>query len=184
VARINIGRIDTALGSCVALVLIACGGDFSTPAAQGQLAVPSRSLFPPVADAMELRCGTLDCHGQVGRNLRLYGQYGLRLSPADNPLGQPTTDAEYDACYLSIIGLEPEAMSNVVQHQAPLETLTLIRKPRGLEQHKGGELTYEGEPLDSCITGWLLGAFDADACSTVVQMQRPEPPKPGLDAGD
>lgn len=184
VARSNIGMVETARWLCAALILIGCGGDFSTPDAQSQLSVPSRSVFPPVADALELHCGTLDCHGQVGRNMRLYGQFGLRLNPADNPLAQPTSDAEYDASYASIVGLEPEAMSRVVQQQAPPETLALIRKPLGIEKHKGGRLAFDGDPLDRCMIGWLLGAFDAKACSAVVQAPRPEPPKPGLDAGE
>ena len=65
----------------------------------GQLSeaqLPSREQFPPVGAAMQRRCATLDCHGQVGRSLRLYGVGGLRLStpqnPVVDPLADPTTD--------------------------------------------------------------------------------------------
>lgn len=34
-----------------------------------------------VADALQPSCGTLDCHRQVTRNLRLFGARGLRLDP-------------------------------------------------------------------------------------------------------
>jgi hypothetical protein len=57
--------------SCVGVV----GGD----APNFVLSAPPREGFESVADAMQPSCGTLDCHGQPGRNLRLYGGRGLRL---------------------------------------------------------------------------------------------------------
>jgi hypothetical protein len=56
-------------------------------------------------------CGSLDCHGQIGRNLRLYGMQGLRLDPKDVPCGAHTSQAEIDADYQTVIGLEPEVMA-------------------------------------------------------------------------
>jgi hypothetical protein len=159
----------------VVSMLGGCNGDLSTSPSVAHLAAPSRSAFDPVADAMQLHCGTLDCHGEIGRNMRLYGQYGLRLNPKDDPLNEPTSDAEYTATYWSIVGLEPEAMSLVVQHQASPATLTMVRKPTGIEDHKGGILIQSGDPLDHCMLGWLLGSPDLNACLTVAQMPRPEP---------
>jgi hypothetical protein len=167
--------------SC-ALYLFGCN-DLSPSGPQENLSVPSRSAFPPVGDAMQLRCGTLDCHGQVGRNMRLYGRYGLRLDPNDDPLTELTSDAEYEASFESIVGLEPETMSNVVQHLADPEALTMVRKSRGIEEHKGGQIVTPGDPLDTCMVGWIVGAFDAGACESVVQTPRPEPPAPGADGG-
>src|SRR5258708_13720479 len=63
------------------------------------LVVPSRFSFPRVADAMQLHCGTLDCHGQPGRNMRLYGHYGLRLARTANPLDTQTTFDDSPASY-------------------------------------------------------------------------------------
>jgi hypothetical protein len=179
--RNNAGMLEATRALCVALSLAGCN-DFATSDAPSQLSIPSRVAFPSVADAMQLHCGTLDCHGQVGRNMRLYGLYGLRLDPTNSPLGQLTSEAEYDATYSSIVGLEPEVMAQVVRHLAAPETLTLLQKPLGIEQHMGGLLIVDGDPLDRCIVGWLIGTFDADACTAVVQMQRPEPPSPDLDA--
>jgi hypothetical protein len=169
-----------ALAVWVALFLVGCGGDLQTTSADpsGRLGVPARTGFEVVADAMQLHCGTLDCHGQTGRNMRLYGQYGLRLDPNNDPLGQTTTAAEYDASYASMVGLEPEAMSKVVHLQALPETLTMVRKPRGIELHKGGILDMQGDALDRCMVGWLVGMTDATACNSVVQT-----PRPRLDAG-
>jgi hypothetical protein len=176
-----VATVDAARGTLrslfLAIALFGCGGDLRNQDADqsGPLAVPSRTNFEPVADAMQLHCGTLDCHGQIGRNMRLYGQFGLRLDPKNNPLDQATTPAEYDACYGTMVGLEPEALSNVVKHRADPESLSMIRKPRGREKHKGGQLVLEDDPLDRCMVGWVLGAIDIGACNTVVQTPRPKP---------
>ena len=182
------GRRGTrlAVGALTALGAIGCGSDLNDTNADptGYLAVPPRVGFEAVADAMQMHCGTLDCHGQVGRNMRLYGQYGLRLDPTFDPLNEPTSDAEYNATYESVAGLEPEAMSRVVRHVAAPDTLTMIRKPRGTELHKGGQLDVQGDPLDTCLVSWVTGAIDMNACMTVTNTQRPFLPKmPSPDGG-
>jgi hypothetical protein len=62
-----------------------------------------------VSRVLERRCATLDCHGQVSRPLRIFGQYGLRLEQDGSvrPGVEPTTEAEYQANYAAVIGLEP-----------------------------------------------------------------------------
>ncbi len=128
--------------------------------------VPDRASFPPVADLLVHRCGTLDCHGETARNLRLYGSLGLRLSPGDRPVSKGTTSvAEYDEDFASVVGLEPEAMSAVVsQGGASPERLTFVRKARGAEAHKGGALFSPGDAQDRCVTSWLAGATDVADC--------------------
>jgi len=88
-----------------ACLLLACGGGIvgdplTLPPHSGApgttLAAPERATFEPVDDVLQATCGTLDCHGQLGRALRLYGGRGLRLAPTDNPADDPTTPAEYD----------------------------------------------------------------------------------------
>jgi hypothetical protein len=163
------------LAAVATLTLLGCEADLqSTDRRVTSLDLPARAPFNTVSDAMQLRCGTLDCHGQPGRNMRLYGYYGMRLDPADNPLGDPTKSAEYDASYWSVVGLEPETMARVAQKVATPDALSMVRKPRGVEKHKGGQLMSEGDALDRCIVGWLIGAFDQVACTTIVEMPRPE----------
>jgi hypothetical protein len=168
---------DLTQGLAVAVLLFACGASVTDQGAEQDgepLSVPNRAMFPHVENAMQMRCGTLDCHGQTGRNMRLYGLRGLRLDPHDNPLDGTTTTAEYDASYWSVVGLEPETLSSVVkQGGAHPETLTMIRKPRGIEMHKGGQLMTEGDPMDRCLVGWLAGRYDA-MCDTVTKTPRPE----------
>jgi len=134
---------------------------------------PPRDQFQPMSQTMGpnqppglgllmgKRCGTLDCHGQVGRNLRIYSQDGLRLASTDVPGGNATTTAEYDANYESAISLEPEIMSEVVQQQgAEPDRLTLVRKPRAEENHAGGQLFLVGDPQDKCMLSWLASNDD------------------------
>jgi hypothetical protein len=123
----------------------------SAPSADSRFVAtaPDRASFPLVADLLVHRCGSLDCHGKVERNLRLYGFSGLRLSPTDRPnvsTKTTTTAEEYDADYLSVVGLEPELLSQVVQQNgANPERLTLLRKALGTEAHKGEVLFTEGD---------------------------------------
>jgi hypothetical protein len=148
-------------------VLLGC----STPPSDARFteAVPDRASFPVVAQALVHRCGTLDCHGTQYRNLRLFGNEGLRWSATDMPL-QPacTTTPEVDQDFASVVGLEPEVMSRVVAgHGADPALLTLVRKARGTESHKGGTLMSVGDDLDVCITSWLTGQTATAACGRV-----------------
>jgi hypothetical protein len=145
----------------------------------------SEAGFGPVGDYLDHRCGTLDCHGQMSRNLRIWGCNGMRLdmfdiSSCDRSVGgSPTTPAEHQASYRSLVGLEPAAMSAVVAGGgAQPNLLTFVRKARGLEAHKGGQLIVPGDDQDRCIVSWLAGATDTGACGTALSY----PVFPTLDA--
>lgn len=175
-------------------VLLGCSGseaDANPP--NTTLAAPIQADFPKVGDALQLRCGTLDCHGQIGRNLRLYGFGGLRLpvQPDELKMGvkidfanDPTREAEQKASYNSIIGLEPEALSQVSAGLADPNQLAMVRKTRGIEKHKGGKLANVGDSLDSCIVLWLTRRFDPfesnmdkkfATCVEVINATAPDP---------
>ena len=161
------------LARCVMIMLCASGCAVATEE-EGVLELPERASFPLVADALERRCATLDCHGTSTRNLRLYGGAGLRLDPAGVSGSGSTTEAEYDASYRSVVGLEPEIMSAVVlaSGSAP-ERLTLVRKARGLEDHAAGAVLQAGAPADRCLTSWLASATDAQACALGAEVTAP-----------
>jgi len=150
------------MGTVVALLLAACAG----PADRDQLLqVPDRARFALVSGALGTHCGSLDCHGQVGRNLRLYSQAGLRLD-AYPSLEIPVSDAEVLADYQSVVALEPEQLALVVRdHGADPERLTLVRKARGREHHKGGTAVVVGDAVDRCLVSWLAGDVDDAACT-------------------
>jgi hypothetical protein len=141
----------------------------------GVVAPVDGAPFVPVADYLGFRCGSLDCHGQPGRNMRVWSCAGMRLNPnnvsfcggANDPKMPFTTPQEYEATYRSVVGLEPTVMSTVVAgHAAHPELLTMVRKARGLEAHKGGVLITPGDAQDVCITSWLAGNVNVDECTS------------------
>ncbi len=127
--------------------------------------------FRPISAVVERRCGTLDCHGQVSRPLRIYGQYGLRAPVTTPPAGYypgglaATTVDELTDNYDSMCGLEPEIMNLVVAKKDPPEALTLVRKPRLMEKHKGGLVWNKGDDGDTCVINWLTGVMDTSPCA-------------------
>lgn len=179
----------------------------------------SDESFTPVGDYLENRCGTLDCHGQTSRNLRIWGCEGMRLDPDASPASclDPTTEEEYQATYRSLVALEPQVISTVFAGCSPFgadggdvyppglschpELLTFIRKARGTEAHKGGQLICIQEPCpaglppqvpldgdaggplvdpqDVCLVSWLEGATDHHECGLAFS----DPTFPVLDAG-
>jgi hypothetical protein len=128
--------------------------------------------FRPVSAVIERRCGTLDCHGAPARPLRIYGQYSLR-KPVDEPDADyypgglaPTSAEELLDNYRSMVGLEPEIMVGVVKGDQEPEELTLVRKPRLLEKHKGGLVWNKGDDGDACLINWITGKGDTVPCDT------------------
>jgi hypothetical protein len=171
--------------AAVAAVATSCQG-----IAQQQVGIDapsdSEQQFAPVGDYLDHRCGSLDCHGQVGRNLRIWGCEGMRLDPtyisSCNRLisgGGPTTRAEHLATYRSLVGLEPNVMTAVVEgHAVDPELLTFMRKATGLESHTGGQLIDVGDEQYVCLVSWLAGDTDATACTNADS----NPPFPMPDA--
>lgn len=155
--------------------IASCVGEVREPDATDiTLAAPPRAAFENVADAMQPSCGTLDCHGQVGRNLRLFGARGLRLSAMETSAEGVTQQSEYDATYWAVLALEPEVLAMVVrQGGASPERLTLVRKGRGTERHKGGTLMIPNDNLDRCIVEWIKGNIQVDACQAAAMLTAP-----------
>lgn len=157
----------------------ACPLDVDT---DGNLAIAS---FTPVSLVLEQRCGSLDCHGNLARPLRIYGARGLRHVPlyviddkgnlvqspnasvyidptkaeADGsypgPGGSATTEAERKETARAICGLQPELMRKVVLEGGDPEKLLLLAKPLQLESHKGAKIFERGSLDYACITSWL-----------------------------
>ncbi len=204
----RVGRLGIALAAasaaaaCAFAWLGACSGVQQQRV--GIDAPPSDdAVFGPVADMLVHRCGSLDCHGQPGRNLRMWGCDGMRLDPNEAPScrkqqgGGPTTVAEHYATYRSLVGLEPNVMTAVYDGcktsggayppspSCHPELLTFVQKARGIEAHKGGQLIdvsgVDGgpDPQDVCIVTWLEGATDKQACSEALLIPSfPVPPTP------
>lgn len=127
---------------------------------------------------LENQCGTLDCHGQVGRPLRLYSVDGLR-EPNDAGLASGVgaeTSSEIYSNFLSVIGLQPEEMNRVVGGLDAPTQLLLLQKPMGLVSHKGGIRIVTGDPMYLCLTSWLEAPSGQEplntlACTQAAQLQ-------------
>jgi hypothetical protein len=134
-----------------------------------------------VGDAVLRTCGTLECHGTKLRNLRVYGYGSLREDPATLPGTGATTDKEYQLTYRAIVGLEPEIMSAVTQEKRGSSRLSLVRKGRGLDNHKGANRMPAGGPMERCLLSWLLSQTDSAACQEAAGYAVSSPAK--ADAG-
>ena len=185
IARARLERA-TALTVSFGVLVAACAGlvtscsipDASRITTVGGTTGPNEELYATYVDPyLARRCATLDCHGQVGRPLRLYSQLGLRQSDAGVASpgeitgfrgGIPTTDAEKLANYQAIVGLQPEVMAQVVSDLGDKpERLLLLLKPLNLIPHKGGDIMNQGTLQASdtdaptlgydCVVDWLQG---------------------------
>ena len=161
-------------GLALGLLFASCASP--APDDRSSFTLPPREGFEPVSDVLQARCGSLDCHGQTGRSLRIYGTSGLRLDPSDLPGtdGGVTRATEHDANYASVVALEPELLSSVFQDggRNP-ERLTLIRKARGLEEHVGGAASPRASDGDRCLVSWLSAVVDVPACRSAALIERP-----------
>lgn len=164
------------LAGLVALVSCSTPEDGRTNAA-----TLDAKTFGPVSEVLVVRCGSLDCHGSRYRNYRLVGYGAGRLEPTTTPDGAKTTDAEIAYNYGSTVGVEPETMREVAAAKgAGADRLTLVRKARGEEAHKGDRRIVPGDAADRCLLSWLSGATDTTACAAA----KAEPTdSPTTDAG-
>ncbi len=125
-----------------------------------------------VSTVIEKHCGSLDCHGNAARNMKIYSSGGLRLpNEAGAAPGQSaTTLEEITANYLSIADLEPEQLTQVRAHGADPYSLLLIKKPLELERHKGGPAITRGDDAEACLISWLKSGIagavvDKNSCT-------------------
>jgi hypothetical protein len=129
--------------------------------------VPPPDAFASVSAVLEVKCGTLDCHGSSARNMRVYGIDGLRLDPMGTTGDQSTTDDEVLATYSSVVSVQPEVLARVFHDggRQPERWLP-VAKGRELQEHKGGRRLVAGDDADACITSWLTSTVDEARCAT------------------
>lgn len=127
--------------------------------------VPSDEDFSAVSRVLELRCGSLDCHGAPARNFRIYGHFGLRHNGSDVPGGRATTEEEVMETYASIILLQPEVLHRVFTGDAALNEWIVFAKGQGLYEHQGGPALPPGGDAELCLVSWARGDVDVEACA-------------------
>jgi hypothetical protein len=140
-----------------------------------QLALPDRDQYVTqgVSTFMEKRCGALDCHGQVGRPLRIYSANGLRKNfvkgVRDNRATQPDELLEN---YFATVGLEPEEITIARVTEGKFDDFLLLKKPLGIEgggvRHKGGPVLRSTDPGFDCLITWMAGKVDKTKCEAAL----------------
>ena len=155
--------LSVALTIAITLVSSACLED---PEGRKAFRCPNPDVFTLfVSPMIERRCGTLDCHGNDFRPMRIYGELGLR-HPQPTPDGiynrtggNATTQFEAFENYRSICATEPEKIAEVEADPGgqSVNNLLLVRKARGQEGHKGGKVFNSFDDSDLCVVGWLRG---------------------------
>jgi hypothetical protein len=147
------------------------------PNAISDLSLPDKDQFitQGVDVFMEKKCGALDCHGQVGRALRIYSQNGLRMKDGDMSGARDTrvtTPEELSANYYSVVGLEPEEISKSNISQGNYTDFLLLKKPLDIEgsgvRHKGGPVIRSTDPGFECIITWISGMVSKDKCDAAL----------------
>ena len=162
----------------LAFILLAFGNNACSvdAGAVSPLALPDKDQFITggVDAFMQRRCGALDCHGQVGRPLRIYSPNGLRLN--DGPNGARDTRGyqpnESSANYYAVVGREPEEISQCLVTQGAFVDFLLLKKPLGIDQggvrHKGGSVLRSTDSGFDCLLGWASGQVDPAKCADAV----------------
>jgi hypothetical protein len=130
--------------------------------------VLDRQTFEAPGKLLVARCGSLDCHGSLYRNYRLFGYGGARLDPTHRPDTPATTNTEIGSDYDATVGIEPERTRAVAAGREAATEMTLLRKGRGTEKHEGGTRLVPGSTTDLCILGWLSRAPNEEACAAAL----------------
>jgi hypothetical protein len=172
-------RIFLTVTALAAITGVSC----SIPTENSQIGdLPSEKSFTDgkVSLFMEHRCGSLDCHGQFGRPLRIYSEWGLRLKANDDGSRNTaaTTADEQKANYQAVIGLQPEELSACFTSKgANFSTLQLLKKPLNISgngiRHKGGQILRAtlSDHGWQCLYGWASGTSYPDECAQASAVQ-------------
>lgn len=108
-----------------------------------------------------LRCGSLDCHGDSGRPLRIYAEDGLRLR-ADLREAD-ITEAEISRNVEAFAGVSPDT-ATTEEHLVLLKGLAVAA---GGYAHLGGDVwASTGDPGYRCLFLWLANRADEAEAET------------------
>jgi hypothetical protein len=145
---------------------------------KGELPDSKSFIDSGVSEFMEKRCGGIDCHGQPGRPLRIYSEWGLRqkTNKDGTRVTGTTTNEERLANYRSVVGLEPEALEACYRSKGQISDFQLLLKPLGPEsngiRHKGGPVLRptSNDPGWQCLYGWVSGNVSPTECANAAKV--------------
>lgn len=108
-----------------------------------------------------LGCGSLDCHGDGGRALRIFAEYGLR--ERDDLRNQPPSQSEVASNVQAFAGLAGDSPAS---HLALLKALAV---DAGGMAHEGGDVWRDSSaPGYRCLLAFLSNQTDPDACAVAL----------------
>jgi hypothetical protein len=166
-----------------ALLGIATVAACAIPTEDGAVgALPDAKSFREsgVSTFLERRCAGLDCHGADGRPLRLYSEWGLRLTASKDGsrVRGPTTPDEQLENYRAVVGLEPEALSTCFESAGDdCSLVQLLLKPLDTGndgiRHKGGPVLRPtpSDPGWQCLFGWVSGTVNPEECARAARVE-------------
>jgi hypothetical protein len=158
--------------ACVAL-LASCSGPSGSTTVSYDFPDPMQ-FESSVSPALEIRCGTLDCHGNFYRNLRFLGKYGTRLGSKDTAGLQDTTDDERQRNYESLVSIDPSNLASITaKHGQGFDKWMVVLKGTNAVYHKGAERMKKGDPTYTCLLSWVTGAVDMNACADAAMPMAP-----------
>jgi hypothetical protein len=129
---------------------------------QGLLLGDEGNFRSDLQDYVGARCGSLDCHGDMGRALRIYAENGLRLR--DDLRGTFITQAEVSLNLRSFAAF-PDGERGAADNLVLLKGLDPAAGGVG---HKGREVWLSvAAPGYLCIRAWLEGARAEQSCEVV-----------------
>lgn len=149
--------------------LLGCGGiawAFLACVSADDLAVGvgDSEEFALVSNVLERRCGSLDCHGDPARNLRVYGRTGLRAAGQDRPGARATTAREIDETWRSLVLVDPEGLEAAREDASAALSWLPLAKGSGRMKHEGGVALGTDSDAEACLVSWARGALDTGAC--------------------
>ncbi len=125
-------------------------------------------LGTEVQPYLGLGCGSLDCHGDQGRALRIYAKFGLRESPDLRTLAVSQSEVAANASALAAL-----ADGEPANHLALLKGLATSE---GGLAHIGGDIwANTSAPGYQCVLAYLSGSANATACGEALAEVDVEP---------
>jgi hypothetical protein len=158
--------------ACFAALLASCSGPNAND--EFKFTPPDSAAFKLVSPALEINCGTLDCHGSIYRNMRLFGHYGARLDPKLTTGKEDTTDQEMESNFTSVISIDAENFASIVaNHGKGFDQWMVVLKGENAVEHKGLARMKKGDDTYNCLLSWVTGNVDMNACSRSSMLMAP-----------
>lgn len=122
-----------------------------------------------VQDYVGYRCGSLDCHGDMGRTLRIYAERGLRAGDALRDQGIGSNE----------VGENLVSMAAFDTLGAPVSESLILLKALAVDAggmaHEGGAVWDSVEaPGYQCLFAWLSGRSAEPASQAACQLATAE----------